>query len=263
MKRAAMLLLLIGLLLLFDAALTALEPAGLATPSSARLVPNVIYMGAFYHGVTARVEGVAPEGASVLVVIRGENSRETLNKKGRVGPIWVNTGKVSISEAPSLFLSFSEAPLEEMLSRETIENEKLSEEAIGKKLDIEPAAMDQPLIRAHFLKMKTEEDVYQTHVGAIRMGAWGPEGRPFSLEFRWPQRAAPGLYEARVYQCREGRIIAQSALPLRVRKVGLPAWMANLAMYRASIYGAMAVFAALFAGLGIDFVTMRLRKAAH
>ena len=49
-------------------------------------------------------------------------------------------------------------------------------------------------------------------------------------------------------------------------RVGLkrfPAWMAGLAAHRSAIYGLMAVFAALFAGLGIDFVTLRLRKATH
>lgn len=260
MRHVASLLLSLGLLGLpgTQAGSSLLQPA--PQPAAVRLTPRVITMGAFYNGVTGHVEGLAPAGTQVVMVIRGENLKETLNKKSRVGPIWATTGKVHISGAPSLFLSFSPSPIQEILSQEAIATYGLSQEAIENRLSIEPKMMDQPLIRAQFIKMKTQEDVYQVHAGAIHMDSPRSDGRAFSLDFRWPKRAPPGSYELRVYQCKDGKVVSESAVPLQVVKAGFPAWMADLARNRAAVYGGLAVMAALLAGLGIDFVTLRFGR---
>ena len=46
-----------------------------------------------------------------MLVIRGPDKEETFNKKVRAGPIWISSGQVHITGVPSLFLSFSPAPV--------------------------------------------------------------------------------------------------------------------------------------------------------
>ena len=66
-------------------------------PSTAKVTPPVVPMGTFYGGAQIRVEGTVPLGSKIVVAIRGSDVTEVFNNVGRVGPIWVNTGKVSIS----------------------------------------------------------------------------------------------------------------------------------------------------------------------
>ena len=108
--------------------------AAQASAPSLKLSPETIQMGAFYNGAKVRIEGTAPAGSQVLVVIRGDENDEFFNKKGRVGPIWVNTDRIHVTAAPSLFLSFSSADVSSLLDRTSIEAYQLDEQAIKNRL---------------------------------------------------------------------------------------------------------------------------------
>jgi uncharacterized protein (TIGR02186 family) len=225
-----------------------------------RVAPDVIHMGTFYGGMDVTITGTAARGDQVVVVIRGADVEEVLNRKARVGPIWVNQGKVHISGVPSLFLSFSSQPIDKILGREVIDAHQLDESAIRKQMHVSPEAYDQPVIRENFLKMKTNQNIYEVQAGRLEMGTPGPAGTPFTVAFRWSKKAPPGLYTVSAYECRDGAVAGELKATLKVDEVGFPAWMAHMAKDRAALYGAFAVIVALLAGLGIDFVASRLGK---
>ena len=108
-----------------------LAPAA-APPQEARLrvSPETVNMGTFYGGATVRVEGVTGPDEKVVIVVRGGKVTEVFNKVGRVGPIWVNTGKVTNSGVPSLLLAFSSEPLGTCLTRAAIDKYGLDLPAI-------------------------------------------------------------------------------------------------------------------------------------
>jgi hypothetical protein len=81
--------------------------AEVTPPVTLKLSPETIQMGAFYNGASLRMEGTAPSGSKVMIVLRGVSKDEIFNKKDRVGPIWINVDKVHVSGSPSLFLRFS------------------------------------------------------------------------------------------------------------------------------------------------------------
>ena len=112
-----------------------LAPAA-APPQEARLrvSPETVNMGTFYGGATVRVEGVTGPDEKVVIVVRGGKVTEVFNKVGRVGPIWVNTGKVTISGVPSLLLAFSSEPLGACLTRAAIDKYGLDLPAIHEDL---------------------------------------------------------------------------------------------------------------------------------
>ncbi len=229
-----------------------------APPETFKLTPARIEMGAFYDGAQLRIEGVAEPGSKVAVVLRGAGITETFNRRGRVGPVWVNTGKAHISGVPSLFLAFTPEPVDALLRVEETEKYQLEEAAIRRQMRVDPKEMDQEVVRAHYWKMKTEQGVYRIVDNGVRMGAPAANGTPYSGEFLWPKKAPPGSYEVRVYECRDGRVIRQSSAALEVVRVGFPAMMAALARDRTSLYGVVAVIAAMIAGFGIDFLAAHL-----
>jgi Putative transmembrane protein (Alph_Pro_TM) len=227
---------------------------------SVRLTPPTIEMGTFYDGATVRVEGECESGTKVIVIVKGADVAELFNVKGRVGPVWLNTGKARISGVPSLFLLFSPQPVSDFLGAEAVGNYGLDAEALQKRLQIEPKTLDSDLIRLNFLKLKTGEDLYRLVSGAVKMGQPGANGVPYAVEFPWPKKAPPGSYKVQVYECRNGSVVQEAGTPLHVLEVGFPAFMASLARDHASLYGVLAVFTTMLAGFGIDFIVARSHR---
>ncbi len=219
-----------------------------------RISPKTIEMGAFFNGARLRVSGAVASDAHVVIVVRGADREEAFNFKSRVGPIWLNTGKVHVSGAPSLFLALSSDHVFVLLGRAEVEAEQLDVASIRRQMRLTPASLDRDIVRAGYLSMKQEEGIYLVNPAGVVLGAADGSGRTFSSEFDWPAKAPPARYEIRVYECRDRAIARTWSAPLEVVKVGFPAWLSALAAERAAAYGGLAVAVAVLAGFGIDFL---------
>lgn len=233
-----------------------------AADVTVKVMPGTIRVGAMYDGVPMRVEGVAGAGSQVVAVIRGTELDEVFNRKGRMGPIWVNAEKVHISGAPSVFFAFSPADLKNILRREAIDRYQLDEDAIKANMRTKSGE----IVRASYVTLKKDEGSYRTISNGITMGR--PDGNlaPYSADFHFPKKVPPGSYEVTVYECRGGEVIGAATATVKVVETGSPAVISSLARDHGSIYGALAVMAAILAGFGIDFLATRIfkkRVAAH
>lgn len=232
----------------------------LADGPSVKLTPEVIRMGAFYSGEWMHISGTVSPGSKVIVVLRGPRTEEVFNRKGRVGPIWINIGKVHISGVPSLFLCYSAEPVGRLLNRDEIERRQLDDLAIRRQMVVTPKEMDHEAVRVDYIALKTEERVYRMISDGVKMGPPGGGRVPYSVSFHWPRKAPPAHYEVRVYECRNGALVGRNTGELDVIKVGFPAAMASLAAEHAAIYGVGAVLIAALGGFGIDFLVSLLRR---
>ncbi len=234
-----------------------------------KLTPERIEMGSFYNGARLRVEGLIGRGSKAIVVLRGADKEEYFNRKGRFGFIWLNAGSVRISGAPSLFLCFSPEPVRALLDAEVIGQRLLDEASIQAQLRIDPEQNPHQAaeVRSDFLALKTEEGLYSVYSCGLKMDTPLAEGATFSAEFQWPKRAPPASYAVEVLECRDGKVIAESSIPLEVVKVGFPESIAVLANQHAALYGMLAVLAAASGGFAIDFLAAKLfgrrRGVAH
>lgn len=225
-----------------------------------KVTPAVIEMGAFYGGAALKIEGTVTPGSQVLVVVRGPQTEEVFNKKGRVGPIWMNVGKVHISGVPSLFLCFSSGPIGSLLTRESIDGSQLDEAAIKAQMMVEPKAMDQEVIRDNYLSLKSQQGFYKVVEGTVKLGTAGPDGVPFTLDLPWSKKARPASYEVSVYECRDGAVAGKVTAGLEVMEMGFPEKIAGMAKNRGYLYGMLCVLIAMIVGFGIDFVAGKLGK---
>jgi uncharacterized protein (TIGR02186 family) len=232
------------------------------TPSEqvrVRVTPAVVEMGTFYGGAKVKVEGIAGLGNKVVIVVRGSGASEVFNKVGRVGPIWVNTGKVTISEVPSVLLIFSSEPVSACLNRAALDSYQLDSDALRRQMRIETKVPDQDIAR-DFLMLKAKRGIYRLAGGGIQTRAPIQDGLPYSLEFYLPKSVAPGIYRVSALECRNGEVAENSEVNLRVVEVGFPALVVRLAMQRPATYGLISVVIAMLAGFGIDFLAARLFK---
>ncbi|MFZ0912368.1 MAG: TIGR02186 family protein [Candidatus Korobacteraceae bacterium] len=248
-----------------------------------KLSPETIQMGAFYNGTTVRIEGDAPPSSGILVIIRGNEKDEFFNKKGRVGPIWINTDKVHIADVPSVFLSFSSADVNSFLDRASIDEYQLDvssikshlvcrshckcrsgehkgQESIASCTGVKPDPQYENLIRNSFIALKSGEGSYQSRPGTVKLRESTADSTRYVLDLDWPKNARPGSYNVEVYACRDRSVLARAATQLNVVEVGFPMQMAGLAGGHPWMYGVIAVLAAVFAGFTIDGITSRLRR---
>ena len=269
-------------------ALSVAAQAFASSPATVKVTPSVIEMGTFYGGAKVRVEGTVPSGSKVVVIVRGEEVTELFNRVGRVGPIWINTGKISVSGVPSLLLLFSSEPISNCLCRRAMDDCLGDADAIKKQIQIKPREKAASSVAEDFLKLKVRQGNYQMSGGGVQIGGatqaldgtaslaiaseavQNPplEGGavPYSLEFTWPKSAAVGTYEIRVHACRDGEVQESSVVPLKVVEIGFPAMITSLARSHASAYGIVSIIIAMLAGFGIDFIASRIFKkkiAAH
>jgi uncharacterized protein (TIGR02186 family) len=228
-----------------------------------KLSPQTIEMGAFYNGARLRMEGAAPSGSQVMVVLRGVTKDEVFNKKDRVGPIWINVDKVHVTGPPSLFLRFSSEDVHTFLDRQTIDAYALDELSIRNRMHIrtehgvrDPEALK--VIGDQYIDLKKKEGSYRRIADRVSLAETGNGEARYTLEIGWPKLATPGSYQVEVYACRDGRIIGQSGATLKLVEVGFPAFMANAAREHPYGYGILAVILAVIAGFGIDAIAVLL-----
>ncbi len=242
------------------------------------LDPEKIAMGTFYDGARVRIEGTAPSGSGVLIVVRGAESDEFFNRKGRVGPIWLNVDRIHIKQAPSIFLSFSSSDVSSLLDRASMNAYQLDKAAILSQIrclchckcsltehaqqsgvgDAEPDPPYESLLNADFLSLKEREGSYSVHPHSVHITTVANSKTSYVLEFEWPRKVPPGDYQVEVYACRGHEVIARSAATLQLAEVGFPAYISNIASAYPWAYGAAAVLVAMLAGFLTDAFTTRL-----
>jgi len=231
-----------------------------------QVTPSTIEMGAFYGGAKVHIGGTADASSKIIILVRGPSTAEVFNKVSRVGPIWVATGKVTISGVPVLLLIFSSDPIESSLNAAAIDRYQLNFAALMKTVEIATPAPDRDRIASDFLAFKAQRGTYRISFGSVELGVAGQGELPYTLDFEMPRGAAPGEYQVTVLECRNGDVAHQSQVALKLAEVGFPALIARLAREKAALYGFISVLIAMVAGFGIDFIAARIfkrRAAAH
>lgn len=238
-------------------------------PQALRITPSEIRIGLLYSVPPIRIEGEAAAGSQVVVVVRGEQKQETFNKRVRAGPIWISSGKVHISGAPSLFLSFSSAPADSGALRQALDEHALTPAAIRRQIHVDAGgdAVDEEALRASYLDMKTKAGFYQVHNGGIKLGRSDGPGTPFTVLLDWPPKAPPGTYTVTAFEWRNGEVKPIAEQVLVVAQTGFAALLAEFATQEPAQYGILCILLAVVAGFGIDFLAAKVfrtgRRVAH
>jgi hypothetical protein len=259
------------------AALTMLTVAASGTAQSGtmgaapgqRLVvePPVVSARLFYHGLTVRVEGTAPAGHEVAVVIIGKYTSIDLELKGKVGGlIWANTGAVTIENVPSLYLLATSPGLRDLLEANAIESPLVGYPAIESQCRLSPATGidEEHRIFEEVVKLKEKEQLYGVAEG--RVGLTTGEGagdRACSAEFFIPPDVPVGSYDVYLLAFDRYRETVHASASLTVEQAGLAAAISAMARERGLLYGVLSVIVALLAGVLAGIVFGHSSKGGH
>jgi hypothetical protein len=176
-------------------------------------------------------------------------------RKGKVVLLWMGVKQVEVSGLPFVFkINCSEGmtSIPEELKRDL----KLDYDTLKNRINIKvlkgtPSDDDKDVIFNGFIKFKEKEGLYGIYANNIRLAE---NGRLFSYAFLFSDRTMDGEYRIETFALKNGLILARGVDTITVSKIGLQAWLSELAGQHGLVYGIMAVVVAIAVGLSIGLI---------
>lgn len=183
----------------------------------------------------------------VVVVVRGPSERVIARRKARVGGIWLNYDARSFERVPAYYAVASTRPLEAIADTEILERHEIGAANLRFVTGDDGVALtDKSLapFRLALIRLKARAGLYRSQTGGVTFLG----DTLFRANVAIPANVPVGNYTAEVYLFREGRLIHAQSSPLYVSKSGFERFVFNLANRHPTLYGFLAVIAALLAG---------------
>lgn len=232
------------------------QPAGSTLSVTTKNEPNLIAIGAFFNGTQLTVSGKVDIKNDVVVIVSGKQEELTLKKKGKaLGLLWMNLGDVHFKNIPNLYILYSSRGWMESAATDPKTWEKLGIgfEYLKKEMEIEAPVAERDALANEFLKLKQNHGLYAFHPDEISFGQNNEKERFFSANIWIPPRIPTGEYQVRVMEIHNNQLVDNSISQLKVKEEGIPLMLATLAFNHSILYGFLAVFIAIAAGLAMDF----------
>lgn len=232
--------------------------------SALEIAPEKIEVNSFYHGTRLRVEGTAPSRCEVVVVISGEETEHSLNRKGKVGPLWMTVGTLTIKGAPEVYYLLTSANNREVPALpEILTTHGMGYDAMRKGVVIEGDDSDFEAAFDEFVRLKVSMGLYQVSLGAISLESGEQDTSRFALTVPIPPMIPPGNYDVRLYCFDERQLASNTSRAFSVKKVGLPLRLSELAFEHAAMYGIISIIIAMAAGLLMGLLFGSKKKEPH
>lgn len=216
------------------------EPALVADVSE-----HLVAITSGFTGKDVLLFGSTDGPGDIAVVVKGPSRDETVRKKTRVGPIWINTDAVTFREVPSFYRVASSRPLGEFAPQALLSRFQIG--AANVRLDsadenISPETLAE--FRAALVRLKTAENLYDEGLGSVNMMS----NRLFRTELHFPANVPTGTYFVEVYLFRNGAVASAEIVPFTISKIGFGAEVYDFAHRFGWIYGLLAIALAVGAG---------------
>lgn len=215
-------------------------------PLVADLSSHLVAITTGFSGTDVLLFGATDGPGDIAVVVRGPGEDEVIRRKGRKGPVWVNTDEVTFRDAPSYYRVASSRPLDEfapqtLLSRYQIgiDNIRMNTAAADA---LQPAEVTD--FRKAFVRLKTEASLYDQGLGAVNFMS----NRLFRTELHFPSNVPTGTYLVEVYLFRDGDVTSAEIVPLNISQIGASADIFDFAHNLAPLYGLVSILLAASAG---------------
>ena len=233
--------LLLAVALLFASAAHAQDDVPLVADLSSHLV--AITTG--FSGTDVLLFGATNGPGDIAVVVRGPAEDAVIRRKGRAGPIWVNTDQITWREVPSFYRVASSRPLDEFASPALLSRYQIGIDNIRMVPEEQKAPADLvTTFRQAFVRLKTEASLYDQALGSVNLMS----NRLFRTELHFPANVPTGTYLVEVYLFRDGNVTAAEIVPLNISQIGMSADIFDFAHNLAPLYGLLAVVVAALAG---------------
>ena len=185
----------------------------------------------------------------IIVVVTGPTRTVKVRRKDQVGGIWVNHDSVTYPSVPGYHAIASTRPLEVIASPQTLIDQRIGIEnyefgdAVATGIDgsreFLPPDTERDFWKA-LIRNKRRAGLYLTDPGGvIFLGQ-----TLFRATLDLPATVPVGLYTAKVYLLKDGKVVDTISSPLYIDKGGLERFLYRLAYSDPLLYGLIAVIGA-------------------
>ncbi len=190
----------------------------------------------------------------VIITLSGPLTPVTIREKERILGLWVNRDWIRVSAAPSFYAIATTGPLDEILTETEDLRQSVTIPRAIRSLGQTVENVDQ-FVDA-LIRIRSESGVYRVMEGAVDLD----QETLFRTSFDLPANLIEGIYHARIFLTRNGRLVDRFDTEISVEKVGLERWLFNLAQEQPFIYGLLSLILALFAGWVASAAAQALRR---
>lgn len=180
----------------------------------------------------------------VIVTVAGPSEPVTVRRKDWRYGIWVNVEAVDVDLAPSFYSIATSAPMEDAISYTEDERYKISIPQVIRSVGAPSEVQDAGAYTEALIRIRKNADLYQLKPGAVQLD----EETLFQTSVELPSNLTEGTYTTRIFLTRNGNVVDMLETEIDVRKVGLEAWLYNLAHEQPLVYGLLSLFIAISAG---------------
>ncbi len=220
--------------------------------------PKSIDISAQYNGMKLYVSGEVRKSENVVVEILGSTKDSHFKQKGKVwGIFWMTVAHLTFKNAPTVFMVSVPGSL-----LNSLKDLGIDFKMVLSKIKIEPEPDNRELILRDFLKLKQKEGLYYIKKGGVHYEVNG-DVKTYQAVFDIPSKMPPGTYNIVVYKLdKNNKIYSKEESSFKVRLVGLPKFISDMAFNHSLLYGVLAVIIAIGAGflMGVIF---RDKGGAH
>jgi hypothetical protein len=226
---------------------------GAGWPSQLEVAPRRVEIGAFFGGKEVVVSAEIPPLADAVVELVGEDVAETLVRKGRIGPLWMNVGEIVAQGFPTLYMVASTSSF--LLAGGDGSGSwgygKLREQA---RLGESGGAEESDSMLREFIKLKETQGLYKLLPVGVELVSGDERAQSIRARFPLPRCIRPGTYTVSVSAIRGGEVLQRQQTWIEVEMTGFPRLLRSLAEDYPMVYGIMAVVAAMLAGYGLGWL---------
>jgi hypothetical protein len=216
------------------------------------VAPPRVEIGAFFGGKEVVVSAEIPPLADAVVELVGEDVAETLVRKGRIGPLWMNVGEIVAQGFPTLYMVASTSSFLPAWGDGSGSwgYGKLREQArLGESGGVEES---DSMLR-EFIKLKETQGLYKLLPVGVELVSGDETAQSIRARFPLPRCIRPGTYTVSVSAIRGGEVLQRQQTWIEVEMTGFPRFLRSLAEDYPMVYGIMAVVAAMLAGYGLGW----------
>lgn len=235
----------LGALISFIFHLSSFIPfSAVAAPLVADLSNYQITMDSTFNGTRMFVFGSRNASGDVVVVVRGPNKNFVVRKKREVAGIWVNAEQIKLFDVPDFYALAASRPIGELTHLPAFRQLAIGEGHLFNPPFSGRALEEYNEFTKAFINYQQARKLYRPIAEPLTfMGE-----TLFKSVIEFPDNIPPGKYNAEIYLLNDHEIVGSHVLPIRVRKVGLDAFLYNYAHHHPFLYGISAVVLALSSG---------------
>ncbi|MES2408602.1 MAG: TIGR02186 family protein [Pseudomonadota bacterium] len=208
---------------------------------------------AHFTGEQILVFGAIANKGDVIIKVTSPAQDVAMSQKVRSGPIWLDSGHISVKNTPGIMYLLSSHPINQIVAPQALTKYGLNLQSGLSSSVLEGSTQGMEDWQTAFLRLKQSKKYYKEFDNAVTVVG----DRLFFAKLTLPAKLPLGEYALDTYLVRDGKVTAHQSSKLEVRQVQSELWVSNFAHQNPWLYGVSFTLLAIFIGLALGILLRR------